>query len=331
MIFSIEHFHRIATYGLPANLAAMPVVSFIVMPAAVVSMVAMPFGLEYAPLKVMGFGIDITIGIAGYIRGWGGEIMTGQPSAWFLPVASLFLVLACLARTRLGIIAFVAFLLVCATEWRSGPARLPILLVSEDGRLVAALQADGFHSNRARPSGFIFQQWQYALAETRHSGPNFVAPIPLEKPDNARYVTLTQEQATLAGASIRAALDAAENHQFACADRQWCVTKVLNARTVITLDDTSFLDLACEMADLVITPVRLPFSRCRNGTKLISGSFLRRHGALAIMPEILPLRQGWSMTGAMDGQERPWTLHRSYDWKSNSYEDVDPDINDRNG
>jgi competence protein ComEC len=319
MVFSIEHFHRVATYGLPANLAAMPIVSFIVMPAAVVAMVAMPFGLEYLPLKVMGFGLDATIEIARYIRSWGGEIITGQPSAWFLPLASIFLALACFARTRLGILAFAGFLSVCGLQWWIGTARPHTLLVSEDGRLAALLTPDGLHSNRVRPSAFIFQQWQYALAKEEHTGPLRIAPIPLEKPENQRYVTLTPQQTILARQAMKAALDGAGQEQFVCADKQWCVTKIQNAGMVATLDDTSFLDLACEMADLVITPVRLPFSTCRNGTELISGNDLRVHGALEIALSDRVPGENWSFTGAMDGKIRPWTLHRSYDWKSDSY------------
>jgi predicted membrane metal-binding protein len=44
-IFSIAHFQQLALWGLPANLAAMPIVSFIVMPAGLLAMLLMPLGL----------------------------------------------------------------------------------------------------------------------------------------------------------------------------------------------------------------------------------------------------------------------------------------------
>ncbi len=44
------HFNRIAVYGLLANLLALPVVSFIVMPMALVAALLMPLGLERLPL-----------------------------------------------------------------------------------------------------------------------------------------------------------------------------------------------------------------------------------------------------------------------------------------
>jgi competence protein ComEC len=41
-------------YGLIANLIAAPLVSLLIMPMAVLSLIAMPFGLEAWPLRVMG-------------------------------------------------------------------------------------------------------------------------------------------------------------------------------------------------------------------------------------------------------------------------------------
>ena len=54
--FATYHFHRVASLGLLANLAAMPIVTFIVMPAGLLALLAMPLGLEHWPLVVMGQG-----------------------------------------------------------------------------------------------------------------------------------------------------------------------------------------------------------------------------------------------------------------------------------
>lgn len=53
------HFHKGQLYGVLANLIAVPVCNFLVMPAALLSFVAMPFGLEAFPLWLMAQGIDI--------------------------------------------------------------------------------------------------------------------------------------------------------------------------------------------------------------------------------------------------------------------------------
>src|ERR1700676_3255401 len=44
--YAAFHFHRVTPYGVLANLAAMPVVSAVVMPAGMLGLLAMPFGLD---------------------------------------------------------------------------------------------------------------------------------------------------------------------------------------------------------------------------------------------------------------------------------------------
>jgi competence protein ComEC len=56
--FAVYHFHRMTHYGLIANLVAAPLVSLLIMPMALLSLLAMPFGLEAWPLKAMSLGID---------------------------------------------------------------------------------------------------------------------------------------------------------------------------------------------------------------------------------------------------------------------------------
>ncbi len=54
--FGIYHFHNTQQFAILANLAAIPICNLVVMPAALVSLVAMPLGLEAAPLWLMGQG-----------------------------------------------------------------------------------------------------------------------------------------------------------------------------------------------------------------------------------------------------------------------------------
>jgi len=52
-LFAAYHFHRVAPFGLIANRHAMPLVSILVMPLALLSMLSIPFGFESVPLKLM--------------------------------------------------------------------------------------------------------------------------------------------------------------------------------------------------------------------------------------------------------------------------------------
>ena len=62
--YAAFHFHRLAPYGVLANLLAMPIVSVWVMPAGLLALVAMPFGFDGLLWRLMGDGIDWMIAVA---------------------------------------------------------------------------------------------------------------------------------------------------------------------------------------------------------------------------------------------------------------------------
>ncbi len=66
------HFGRLAPYSLIANALALPVVSIIVMPMAMISAALMPFGLEHVPLQVMGWGLQLVMVISDWVAAWPG-------------------------------------------------------------------------------------------------------------------------------------------------------------------------------------------------------------------------------------------------------------------
>src|ERR1700743_1516634 len=78
--FALFHFGRATHYAVLGNLLAMPVMGFWVMPAAALSVAAMPFGLEAAPLHLMGGGLDLLLAL--------GRAVSGLPGA-VTPAASM--------------------------------------------------------------------------------------------------------------------------------------------------------------------------------------------------------------------------------------------------
>jgi len=65
--FALYHFGRYTNYGLLANFVAIPVMTFWVMPCAVLALILMPFGLENLAFAPMGYGIDVITSYASYI------------------------------------------------------------------------------------------------------------------------------------------------------------------------------------------------------------------------------------------------------------------------
>ncbi|MGE7369286.1 ComEC/Rec2 family competence protein [Neorhizobium sp. NPDC001467] len=173
-IFSIDHFHRVATYGLAANLAAMPFVSFVVMPFGLIAMLLMPVGLDGPFLQVMGTGLDGVIIIAKTVAGWGGDVSVGRQPAAFLPVATLGFLVLTLPRTRLSVIGLPVVAAALLLSWQARREPAPDLLVSEDASLVAILNAGEVAASRTRPPNFIYAQWKHALSLPQATPPTLL-------------------------------------------------------------------------------------------------------------------------------------------------------------
>lgn len=331
--YSIEHFHRITTYGLAANLAAMPVMSLIVMPFGLIGMLLMPFGLDAPFLKVMGYGMAVTIDISKTVAGWGGDAGIGRQNAWFLSVMSVGLLLLSLLRTRLavfGLLFIVAGLGMMVSErWQTQPD----MLVYEDGGLVALLGDDAVATTKAKPSGFVYDQWERALLLPQ----NHIAPVMLEEEKSpmgedaeqgaeqvttSRRRTVSDEEKTKDGEHMRAALSRAGF--FTCRKDMWCVARSKMGAAVAVVLDSAFTGIACDVADIVVTTRFVPFQECRSGALLLSRETLRRTGSLEIW-----LGKGRndpviSMEAAMDSGTRPWAAHRSYNWRDKSFDPALP-------
>ena len=100
--YAAYHFHRLAPYGVLANLLAMPIVSVWVMPTGLLALLAMPFGFDGAVWRLMGDGIDWMIAVALWVASLPGAV--GRMAAFGtgpLLLGTAGLVLLCLLRSPL--------------------------------------------------------------------------------------------------------------------------------------------------------------------------------------------------------------------------------------
>ena len=58
--FSIYHFNQVDYYTGLTNLISGPIIGFVIMPFVLISLLVMPFGLEWLPLKIVGYGLSLT-------------------------------------------------------------------------------------------------------------------------------------------------------------------------------------------------------------------------------------------------------------------------------
>jgi competence protein ComEC len=154
---SAFHFNQVAQYGLLANLASVPVMGFVVMPAAVLAGVLYFVGLSGVAFWVMGKGIGWILMVAGTVAQLQGAVVR-VPSA---PVAVL-------AGVAFGGVVLIlwhgrgrllgAVLMVLAFVFWAQLQR-PQVLITDNGRLVGIRQ-DGLRQlNRARGNGFAARVW----------------------------------------------------------------------------------------------------------------------------------------------------------------------------
>jgi competence protein ComEC len=164
--YAAFHFHRLAPYGLLANMLAMPVISFVIMPAGVISVLLMPFGYDLLGWQVMGFGIDIMLKIARWVASIpGAEGRIAAFGVGAVLAATVGLIVLAIPTTRLRLLglpflALALFLAVTATR--------PDVHVDADGEAVAVRGADGrltiYGAKRDRISA---ESWLAADGESR--------------------------------------------------------------------------------------------------------------------------------------------------------------------
>ena len=139
--FAVYHFNRIADYGLLANLGAVPITGFWIMPWGLVALILMPFGLEGIALAPMGWGIDAVVWIARQVAAQPGAVslVPAMPAAALLAISVGGLWL-CLWRSRwrfLGVVVIGGGIVLAGLE------RRPDILINGDARVMATRGEDG--------------------------------------------------------------------------------------------------------------------------------------------------------------------------------------------
>ena len=131
--FAALHFHRIAKYGFAGNLAAMPVFTFLAMPAGFLAVLLIPFGLDIYLLKVMGWGLDYVLWVSVWISERDGAIghMKGANST-VIAIFGLGFAFMCLGPKMIRWLG-VSLAVLSFALW--GNVVKPDMRVSQDGRI----------------------------------------------------------------------------------------------------------------------------------------------------------------------------------------------------
>ncbi|HUW80581.1 MAG TPA: ComEC/Rec2 family competence protein, partial [Acidocella sp.] len=158
MPFAAYQFQQIQPYWIPANLIAVPLTAFWIMPFGLLALALMPFGLAAFALIPMGWGIGVIIWLTTRIAAWPAAMLRIAP----MPDLAILLIAAgliwlCIWRSapRLaGIPLMLCGLVVYLV------ARPPDVLVSPDAKLIAILAGPKvFLVRQPKATAYMLAQW----------------------------------------------------------------------------------------------------------------------------------------------------------------------------
>jgi competence protein ComEC len=240
--FATYHFQTIQPFGLIGNALTLPLVSLVVMPSAVIGILAYPFALDRPIWWLMGQAVGGMLAISEWIAGFErATLVLPAFGTGTLGLLTAGLLLATLPVSRLRWLAVPPLLLGL------GLAALPErydLYVDRQGAGAAVRGPDGRLSALGHPSGFVLEQWLKADGDNR-------TPEPRSRPS--------------AGGRC---------------DRLGCTAILPDGRAVALVRDRRAFPEDCARAAVLITGLAAP-PTC-TGPLVIDRRFLASHGAVAL-------------------------------------------------
>ncbi|BCM85092.1 ComEC/Rec2 family competence protein [Methylobacterium indicum] len=163
--FATYHFQTVQPFGVVGNALTLPLVSLVVMPAAVLGMLAHPFALDRPVWWAMGLAVRGMLDISAWIQGFDRATVVlpafGPGALGLMTVALLLLVLPVSGLRWLGLAPGLLGLALAAAPVR------PDLYVDREGGGAALRGADGRLVVLGKPPGFVLEQWLKADGDGR--------------------------------------------------------------------------------------------------------------------------------------------------------------------
>ena len=284
--FAAYHFHRVALYGVLGNIAAVPLMGLLVMPAALIALIAMPFGLESIPLTIMGYGISLIVDIARQVSDLPGAVrlvadfhMLALP---FMTAGGLWLCLWRRVWRFAGIIPVAAGLVLAPYGDK------PDILIARDGKNLALRDAAGkLRVLDPRKDAYSVRKWLEADGDAR-------TPREAANP---------------------------ENSPFSC-DALACIAQIGSGKLMSYIRSPAALEEDCQRAEILISPMAVSRIRCKRPAHVIDIHYLKQNGATSLTVDGHKIR---IRTVARDEGKRPWSsLRKTYLHKTQFRQQIPP-------
>jgi competence protein ComEC len=272
---ALYHFHKEGMYGVVANIVAIPLTTFVIMPAEALALAADAIGLGAPFWWVTTHALNLLLWIARTAAKAPGSVamLPGMPAGAFgLMILGLLWLMLWRSRIRLAGLAPMAM----GAAWALAiPA--PDLLISGDG--------------------------QHLAVRT----PNGGVAILRDKAGDYTRDTMTQNAGVDGEAMLLSDQPFAQCTPDAClalVQSGGRIFRVLATRSLYQLPSDQLI-AACRAADIVVSDRRLP-SACRPIWLKLDAPFLRRTGGMAIS-----LASGRIVTVRQPGDRHPWVMSGS--------------------
>ena len=270
---AIFHFHRAGLYGAVANLVAIPLTTFVVMPAEALALFADMIGLGAPFWWVTGRALDLLLWIAHHVAAIPGAstLVPTMTRAAFAAIMAGGLWLA-LWRTRARLLGIAAIAFGVALTLSARPADI---FVTGDGRHVAVRSADGAAALLRERTGDYMRDTLSEVSGVEGDAAGLFDDLPLARcgPDTCAVML----------------------------ERGGRVWRLLATRSRYLIDRPSFAP-ACARADIVVSDRALP-RWCRPRWLKADTRLLAQTGGLAIHLNPPVIRT----VAEMEGQH-PWAV-----------------------
>lgn len=246
--FAIFHFHQISYMGPLGNLLAIPVFSFLVMPAALATLALIPLGLEPLILPLLGIAIDMLIATAHWTASFEPALFySGEITA----TALIFFTMAglCLSFLKTAHLRLLSLPLLIAGLYTASPTQPPDVWITKEGTTLAirAGGEQGSHAVLAAPDGrkasYDIEKWLRADGDPRS---------PAEARNNLHLIC----------------------DDTACSGR-------VKGRVITLIKSIAALEEACASADILVYQRRLT-RHCKHPALKITRPELIRSGGMTI-------------------------------------------------
>lgn len=163
--FGVYHFQTLNPYGLIGNSLALPFISLVVMPAAVLGVLAYPFGLDGLAWTAMGWATVPFLAVARWVAAIERSTVVvpafGAMAVILLALALYWITLWTTRLRYLAIIPLSAGLVLAASPRRAD------VHVDRDGAGAVVRAADGRFAIVGKPGRFVMAQWLAADGDGR--------------------------------------------------------------------------------------------------------------------------------------------------------------------